>query len=362
MLNDNYRLGLAEAAALIRAAGSEVTFLLEGPMGIGKSSILKMLSEQMPTHRGVYFDATTKDVGDLTLPIIPRDESARAVRSLPHEELGLHLGQPVIVMLDEIGKASPAVRVALTRFMLERTLGGTALPPGSIVFATTNLAEEGLGDLLQPHQLNRITRVRLRPPTVDEWLEWAVNNGIAPEVIGWVRETPQALQSFEDVADPSSNPLIYHPRDAGRTAFVTPRSLEKASRIVEAARDNPAVTEQVLTAALIGTLGPRAGLDMMAFVALAHDLPRLDDIKRDPENARVPRTPAAAVMVVYRTLATIEPDWVRQWFVYMKRMPDEFAGIFVNGVRTPGYRRAATVLSHPAFNEWLETHAYMFRA
>ena len=38
---------------------------------------------------------------------------------LPNEELGLHLGKPVILMIDEYGKANPSVKNALLRDMLE---------------------------------------------------------------------------------------------------------------------------------------------------------------------------------------------------------------------------------------------------
>ena len=47
-------------------------------------------------------------------------------------------------MVDEFGKANPSVKNGMLVPMLERTIGKTKMPEGSIVFATTNLGVEGV--------------------------------------------------------------------------------------------------------------------------------------------------------------------------------------------------------------------------
>ena len=46
---DLYALNLSEAQSLIRYSG-ETTVLMQGHMGTGKSSMLKTLAAEMPTH------------------------------------------------------------------------------------------------------------------------------------------------------------------------------------------------------------------------------------------------------------------------------------------------------------------------
>jgi hypothetical protein len=356
-----FNLGLDQCADLILACGHEVTFLLQGPMGSGKSAILGTLASALPNHVPVYFDCTTKDLGDIMLPRIAEAASGLACVSFaPNEELGLHHGRPVIVMLDELGKAQPPVKTGLTRFMYERSLGTLKLPEGSIVFATTNLASEGVGDLLMPHHWNRITLLTVRKPDHMEWLEWAINNNLDPALMGWVRDNPQLFQSFEEVRDPEQNPYIFHPRDPSRKSFVTGRSLEKASKIIKATRGK--VDDTVVTAALIGTLGARAAMDLMAFVSLSHDLPTLESIKKDPLNAKVPASAAGVCMVVYRTLATIEADWVDAWMTYIGRLDAEAQGLFANGVRSPKYGKQAMIMSAKSFTSWVVSKSYLFGA
>jgi energy-coupling factor transporter ATP-binding protein EcfA2 len=354
-----YALGLNQIANMIKVNGHKRTVLVQGHMGTGKSSLLKLLAADMPNHKPVYFDCTTKDLGDIMLPRIAEVESGSPyVSYAPNEELGVHHKTPVIVMLDEYGKANPAVKQGLTAFMLERRLGSYELHPESIVFATTNLGSEGVGDLLVGHQRNRITTVIARKPGHMEWIEWGINNGIDHSLLGWVKDNPQLMHSFEDVKNPEDNPYIYHPR-AQQVAFVTPRSLEAASDWL---KQREYMDQQSVTAALMGTIGDRAAMDLMAFVALADDLPTLESIKKDPENARLPISAAAVCMVVYRTLASIEAEWIDSWMTYMLRLDKEAQALFANGVRAPRYHKQGLVMTNRKFTEWAMKNNYLFSA
>lgn len=357
-----YNLSLDQIANMIKVEGHETTVLVQGHMGTGKSSLLKTLAKELPTHTPCYFDCTTKDLGDLMLPNISAlsaaEGGAKYVTYAPNEELGVHHNKPVIVMLDEYGKANPSVKQGLTAFMLERRLGTLQLHPDSIVFATTNLGSEGVGDLLVAHQRNRITVVTARKPGNMEWIEWGINNGIDHTLLGWCKDNPQLFASFEDTPRPEDNPYIFHPQ-AQRAAFVTPRSLEAASRWL---KKRHFMDDQSVTAALIGTIGDRAAMDLMAFVKLADQLPSLDSIKNSPETARVPDSAAGICMVVYRTLATIEADWCDAWMTYMSRLDTEAQGLFANGVRAPRYRAQSAVMTNKSFTAWARANGWLFAA
>lgn len=354
-----YALNLDQAAALIGAVGHQRTVLVQGEMGTGKTTLLKILSQLFPNHVPCYFDSTTKDVGDITIPNVMRlDDSNEFVRYVPNEEFGAHTGKPVILMIDEFGKANPAVKNALLRVILEREVGCHNLHPESIVFATTNLGAEGVGDLLPAHARNRVTVVTTRKPTNVEWIEWGINNGVDHTLLGWCKDNPQLFQSFVDIEDPDENPYIFHPK-AQRASFVSPRSLEAASDTLKV-RD--VMDDQTLTAALMGTIGERGGMDLMAFAKMADQLPSLDSIKQDPLNAKVPDSASAVCMVVYRALSTIETNWIDAWMDYMVRLDKEAQGMFVNGVRAKNYSKQSVVMTNRKFTEWAMENNYMFAA
>ena len=354
-----YALNLDQIANLIKATGHQRTVLVQGHMGTGKSSLLKALARELPNHTPCYFDCTTKDLGDLMLPRIGDvDGDSHYVSYAPNEELGVHLDKPVIVMLDEYGKANPSVKQGLTAFMLERKLGGYELHPESIVFCTTNLGAEGVGDMLVAHQRNRITVVTARKPSNLEWIEYGINNGIDHTLLGWCKDNPQLFHSFDMYKNPDDNPYIFHPK-ATRAAFVTPRSLEAASDIL---KQRAGLDDMTVTAALMGTIGERGAMDLMAFVKLADQLPSLESIIKTPDTAKVPTSAAAVCMVVYRTLATIEKEWIPAWMEYMSRLDKEAQGMFANGVRAPKYHKQAIIMTNKEFTSWAMSHSYLFAA
>jgi len=363
-----YALNINQTADLIGTIGRDITVVVQGNMGTGKSSIINILADRFPNHKPVYLDCTTlTDSADMFM--VKYSEDGKTFKTVPLEDLGLHLpDQPIILMLDEIGKCNRSVILACNRIMLERKHSGYELHPDSIVFATTNLGTEGLGDLLPAHTRNRITVVTMRNPDNMEFIEdFGINNDLDPALLGFCKEKPELFHSFEQYENPEENPYIPHPR-ANRVAFTTPRSLHRASDILkkreqlcELDKHGNKIYPQ-LTAALVGTIGDRAALDLAAFIALADKLPTREQIETDPMNAPVPDSPAAVCMVVYRALATIERKWVDPWLTYMNRLSKEAQGLFVNGVRAPQYSRRDYVVQHKKFQDWCMANNYMFSA
>ena len=352
-----YDLSLDQCGKMIAKSGHLVTYLLQGHMGIGKSALLGTVGKSLPGAKLVYFDCTTKEAGDVVMPKMKMEGDNDYFLSVTHEELGAHIDGPIVVMIDEFGKANPSVKNALTRLMYERKIGSRTLHPDSIVFATTNLAGEGVGDSMMAHHANRITTLTVRKPDHLQWLEWGINNGVDHTLLGWVRETPHLFQTFEDVKNPEDNPYIFHPRDPARKSFVTPRSLEKASHIIKACAG---MDDMALTAALIGTIGARGAMDLMAFVSLAHEMPTQASIINDPEKAKVPASASAVCMVVFRALATVEAKWLDNWMIYLNRLDAEAQGLFVNGVRAPGYAKQGMVMVNKSFTNWVMKNQYLF--
>jgi len=347
-------MSLKEGAELVSRIGDENTVLFQGEMGIGKSSMLKMLAKMHPDHHICYVDMTTKDVGDFLIPKIRTIDGVEVCSFIPNEEFGFHTGKPVIIMLDEIGKCGKAVFNACLRLMQERGLGVYDLPKGSKVFATTNLASEGIGDLLPPHGRNRVCVVKIRKPNADEWIEWALDADVAPEVILTVKEFPQMLASFEDYTDPKDNEYINDPRTP-RPAFVTPRSLVAASNILKKTRGLP---EDVIGCAIKGTIGARACYDMLNIVKLASDLPSWEDIMQDPAKAQLPESPAAVCMLVYSAVQRVEKDTINKWIKYMNRISKEAQGLFATSVMRTG--KKSVVGTSTEFVKWATANNYLF--
>lgn len=347
-------ISLNEAAKLVRHVGDSATILIEGHMGSGKSSILKLLAAQLPEHYTAYFDMTNLDLGDLQLPAVQHEH--RETEFYPNALFGMRNKKPGIFMFDELGKASRPVQNACLPILLERRVGLQRMVEGSLVFATTNLGTEGVGDMLQAHARNRMVVVSMRKPTADEWIDdFAVAAGIMPEVIAWVRETPQVMHGFEDVEKPDDNPYIFHPK-AQRTAFVTPRSLEKASDVL---KKREFLDEDTVIHALKGTVGERAALDLRSFVQLADKLPAWKDVIGNPTKCPVPTNPAAVVMLVFTAVSRIERGTIDSWMDYLTRIPKEAQALFCSyAMKAPG--KATMVATNKKFTQYAIANQYMY--
>ena len=360
-----YAINHQDAAQCVIANGMErngdhVWFNFEGLKGIGKSTLGKELARLLPTHELRYIDTTSMTAGDSGIPKFKEADEQDFVRYVANEVLGLHTNKPLIIMLDELSKASREVMLPFLRLGLEREMYGYRLHPDSVVISNGNLTVENLGDGYQPHQLDRFCLMELRTPTNKEWLEnYAIPNNINSFVSGWVYENPEIMQDWRDVPNPDDNQFIDHPQAVGRRKGTTPRALAKAAHIID---NRDGFSDHLLTAQLVGVIGQYAAEHLMTFMEIADQLPSLESIKKDPENATVPTSVSAMGMVVYRTLANIERDWVDAWMTYMDRIDTNWATVFVNGIRDPRFDkdRQSQVMTNRKFTDWVGAHQYLF--
>lgn len=363
MATVNYALSIKQCANLISTIGKFNSVLVQGEMGIGKTAILRVLEKMYPDHIPIYFDGTTKDVGDMAIPMFATIGDDGVVRYATNEELGLHLGKPVILMIDEFGKCQPSVKNALAQLILERSLFGRKLHADSFVFATTNLAVENLGDELRAHLRDRLTKVTMRKSDNMEAIEYGIEHDFEPALLAWYKDTPQLFHSFQDYKSDKvkggynyeENPYINFPNDPSRIACFTPRGGERANNIL---KQRDLLDDATLTASLIGTIGARGALDLMAYVKLGSEMPSPEEIKTDPLTAKIPTSPGAICMVVYRALSIMDRDSVKPWMAYLNRLPKEVQGLFVNGVRGKDYSKRDIVVNTKEYQEWCLANNY----
>lgn len=189
----NFAVNHDEAATLVRANGSNITYIIEGEPGSSKSSILKTIEAiEGDKYEYIYIDAPLKDIPDIALTM-PHHESQTTRAYINQIWMGKDANKPKIVMIDEVFKCTPYVQLMLNRLMLDHYVGDYQLPAGSIVFGTTNFAADGVGDKTNGHTNSRVARIPMRKPNQVEWTKWAVNNNINPFILTWIVKIPRYL-------------------------------------------------------------------------------------------------------------------------------------------------------------------------
>ena len=340
-------VSLKQAASLITLS-PELRYFLQGEPGIGKSSIMKLIGSSKPEHFKSYMDCSQLDLGDIAMPIANRELGI--TEYFPNGRFGMHTGKPVLMMLDEFTKAPEPVKNMLHPLLESSNprLGDTSVHPESIIFLTGNLSSDGVGDVLKAHTRNRIIPLHVRKPSSDEWLEWAVNNDIEPVVMSWVHQFPHALASYTDEGQ-DGNPYIFNPKKM-QTAFVSPRSLERASHILKA-REH--IDHESLIAALTGAIGEAGARDMQAYVEYQDQLPTWDSITKSPESAPVPTSAGACAVMVFGAIHKIDKSNISSFMTYLGRLDAEWQACFcINIAKNP--QKQSVAFSSSAFANWVQ--------
>lgn len=343
-------VSLDEAATLIQTCQGN-RFFLRGEPGIGKSSIMGAFEKHFGSaYAYAYFDCAQKDLGDIAMPSLNREQ--KVTEYFPNAVLQLQTGKPVVIMLDEFTKAPQPVQNMLHPLLEPRNprLGDIALPEGSIVFLTGNMASDGVGDNIKAHTVNRVTAVTVRKPTAEEWLSWAVNNDIDPIVMAWVNQFPHALESYLD-GNQDSNPYIFNPKKM-QGAFVSPRSLQLVSNVL---KQRSKLTANATLAAMIGTIGESGARDLYAFVDYQDQLPSWEVVTTNPKNARLPESPGACAVMVFGGIARVDKATIIPFMEYVKRMEAEWQAVFaINIAKNPDKSQIA--FTSPVFRDWCQAN------
>ena len=168
---------------------SNSSALLRGPHGIGKSELAHQVGKDMGLPV-VDRRLSQMSEGDMIgLPELvdgvtrfcPPDWYARACR------------EPVILLLDEINRATPEVMQSAFQLVLDRELNGHKLHSETLIFAAVNASADYQVNEMDPALLDRFWVVDLEP-TVDDWIAWAQANDIDPVIVDFIRHNNAHLR------------------------------------------------------------------------------------------------------------------------------------------------------------------------
>ena len=353
-------LSHSQVRDLIKSVGHKRTVIVLGENGVGKTSIQYDL-RQDPRFLGHMvldpIDCTQLSDGSVWMPDIDRE--AGVSRELPNERFGIHKNnhrgldgsRPSILCLDELFKAPQYIKNVLAPVIFERRIGNYHLPENSIVWGTSNLAVEGLGDSVLAHLRTRMLKVIMRKPTKDEWKnEFAYPHGVHHAVIAFVERYDNAFESFLDYEDggvnagkdmAKCNPLPFNPR-IKQDGYVSPRTLHAASDVLHC---SDGLDHDTLLAALAGAMGEAGARSLMALVMLDRDIPTFARVVADPDNTPIVDNPSAQLLQVQQFISNAK-DRTQAAAVttYIKRMRTEMQTLFVNQIaNSPRISTFATV-------------------
>lgn len=321
----NNVVSLADASAIISATGDNTTTILMGEPGIGKSALRNEILTQLGWGQDqmVYLDAPLLDFPDFYMPSVVGSKTLKAFS----EDWHLDSNKPQLYMVDEIGKMAGVAKPMITRFLLERTVSSMPIPAGSIIFATSNLSTDGVGDVFPAHMNNRVSTLRVKKPNADEVVEFSTTHGMNGTLIYFVRENPEVCASYTDLSDEErkTNKYIFNP-STNTGAFVSNRSLWMASNTLNKMEEGRLSRAQAM-AHICGAIGAPATGELWATVELADSLPTRASIYTTPDKARVPDSLASQLLLSTRLASGLDHDNADATTTYMSRLEAEIQAV-----------------------------------
>ena len=367
-------LSFSQVSSLVAAIGDKRTVIVEGENGIGKTGLFHAIKKlpQFANHIAVDpIDCTQLSDGSVWMPDLDRENGIS--RELPNErfgvtknnQLGVNGAKPVLIFLDEIAKAPQFIKNVLAPIIYERRVGNYHLPEGSVVFCATNLSTEGLGDSIQAHLRNRLVFVKMRKPTADEWISWAIDRGLNEKVITFVAQHNNVMDSFLDYEKggrhegkkmDKDNGYIFNPRSM-QLAYASPRSLHAASDIITAC--DGVVDDDTMETALVGAVGEATAEAMGAFIRFGRDIASFESVVASPEKAALSDNPTAQLLQVYQFITRVEKREEAEAVVkYVHRMRTEMQSLFCNTLANS--QRLSLFVTLSEFAKMLAAHRDLF--
>lgn len=261
-LGGSVRINIAREMVEFYISQKIVPFLWGAP-GIGKSSLALQIAENKKFHtdicwnikdirmaqfdpvdiRGVPMPDNTTGKSRWYLPDIWPDRAVKSgSKKINGADYKFKAGDcpdgPGILFLDELEKAPQSVKNAALQLILDRQIGDYRLPNDWAVVCAGNRAEDNCGSLPLLRALeNRMGHIEVEP-NIEDWIDWAANNDISPDILAFLQSNPQRLYAADGDVGP---------------AFPTPRTWHMASKLISSMGDmDDSVMKKRLIASAVG--------------------------------------------------------------------------------------------------------------
>ncbi len=282
-------------------------FIIVGPPGVGKTEVIEQVAKKTNHELLVMYPAISEPTDFKGYPTY--NHETREASFVPFDTLKLLIEarRPTIVLLDDFGQANQSVQAAAMHLLRARKVGEFPVSDNvTFIIATNNRQHHaGVAGVLEPVKSRAISIIHLEVD-LEDWIKWALENQIVPEVIAFMRlRGNDLLSSFVPTTDLTNTP--------------SPRGQESVSDIVKMGL--PADIEYEM---IKGAMGEGYAVELRGFLTLFRNLPDPAQILQNPETIDVPDNP----MVIYAycgALASIAtPENMDKIVAFANRIPIEF--------------------------------------
>lgn len=322
--------------------------MLWGPPGVGKSTVIReVCKEQNIAFIDVRL-AQHEPVDLRGLPIPEGDE----VRWLLSSEWPRDPNSRGIILFDELTAADRMLQVAAYEFILDRRLGDLyQVPDGWLICAAGNRSEDrAVAMTLSSALANRFCHLELAP-SLDEWVRWASNQALDPNIIAFLRFRPEAFFSMKGNLE---------------RGWPSPRSWERVARLMTHKHQ---LSHAAFALMVHGLVGEASGTEFLAFCRWSDELPDIQALLKGELNFELPkradqRFALCAALGYHLWRAKDEKQqsiFLEHFFRIGLKLPSDFATMAIMDAmdgknEAEQLARAEAIFSHSKFDAWSQLH------
>ena len=263
---DSRQITLKEAKSrVLKCLKLKRPLFLWGPPGVGKSELFQGIVDSGALGKALLIDIRAAlmdptDVRGFPAPDVEKNQMVWLPPvDFPSKELAEQYDK-VVILLDELNSAPQSVQSALYQLILNRRIGQYILPDNVVMVAAGNReSDKGVTYRMPTPLANRFVHLEVNAE-YDSWFEWAIDNDIHEDVIGFISFDKASLFNFD-------------PRSSGHS-FATPRSWTFVSDFCKMED----ITDEELTDLIAGTVGEGVALKFMTHRKHSKDMPKPVDI------------------------------------------------------------------------------------
>lgn len=302
--------------------------MVKGAPGIGKTDIFCQAAEAAEQQMVISHPVVSDPTDFKGMPFVVDGKAT----FLPFGDLRelIEAKVPTVFFLDDLGQAPASVQAAAMQLILSRKINGHAVSDMVTFAAATNRKSDkaGVSGILEPVKSRFVTIVELQAD-LDDWVRWALQNGVPTELIAFIRFRPGLLCDFKPTADITNSPC--------------PRTVHNVGKCMQ--DGYPSELEYEIYA---GSAGEGFAAELMGFLKIYRDLPNPDVIIMRPEKAEVPEDPATLYATAGALANKAGENNLERICTYGDRMPSEFNVMMMRDIIS----RDNTLAGTRAFIDW----------
>ena len=319
-----------EIKALIKArvqAGIKRSILIESSPGLGKTQITEQAAKELGVDYRVIH-APLMQPEDYGFPVISADRSnvEFIVSKSKFPVVGSDCADHGILTIDELSQADNAGQKVIANLMQAREIHGQKLKDGWMIVATGNRTTDRSGaNRILGHLGNRVTRIEMEA-SLDDWTQWAIQNGVKTELIAFLRFRPELLSQYDPQSEINATPRAWA------------EGVSASLGVIDAAHEFPVFK---------GDVGEGPAAEFCAFLKIFRKLPSPDAILLNPANSEVPTDPATLYALCGALAHKASDSNFKRIMTYVNRMPTEFTVLFIRDAikRNPALQTSADFIA-----------------